>query len=295
MISVVIPTQDRPEDLLTCVRGLAQQIHGSPEFEVIIVDDHSTRSSKEIVERAAQLQNLPVSYFDNPGKRGAAEARNYGASRAVGEIIAFLDDDSFPAHDWIQNVEKLMAKNGCAAITGRIFPVDKKGLFSRARQMRYEIRQDGALRQRLPVLFLAGGNSAVRRRDFDACGGFDTKFAMMHDRDLALKLSSHGLHCFYENSLVVHHRHYKGFVTLLRQSFLSAYYRMLLERKYTDIRPWSFAGYVQSNYEIVCYALRSRTLFLPALGAIITEFIHTLGYCFFWVRLALRIRSESHI
>ena len=62
--------------------------------EIIIVDDHSTDNSQEILTRLQKQNPEKTKIFKNPGK-GGNNARNYGFSKSTGEYIQWLDADDF--------------------------------------------------------------------------------------------------------------------------------------------------------------------------------------------------------
>ncbi|MFJ5546749.1 glycosyltransferase family 2 protein [Streptomyces sp. NPDC093225] len=88
MISVIIPTRDRPGPLHRALRSLARQSYR--DFEVIVVRDGGT----PVDQVSAGWQNeLPIALLDTGRPRGVSYARNLALAHASGENIAFLDDD----------------------------------------------------------------------------------------------------------------------------------------------------------------------------------------------------------
>jgi GT2 family glycosyltransferase len=90
LVSVVLPTHDRPGTLPVAVRSVLKQTHG--RLELIVVDDGSERPAASLL--GSDLMDdgrLRVLRVDSAG--GAARARNLGLARAQGEFVAFLDDD----------------------------------------------------------------------------------------------------------------------------------------------------------------------------------------------------------
>jgi glycosyltransferase involved in cell wall biosynthesis len=84
VLSIVIPTRDRPQLLQRAVRSaLAQTIEAC---EVIVVDDGSATSIVLPEDGRLRLIRLPAS-------RGSSAARNAGLRAARGTFVAFLDDD----------------------------------------------------------------------------------------------------------------------------------------------------------------------------------------------------------
>ena len=84
VISVVVPTRDRPEALARCLAALAWQ---RAQLEIIVVDDGDAGGA-----------GAPGARVDRaPAARGPAAARNLGARAARGDVVCFTDDDCAPA------------------------------------------------------------------------------------------------------------------------------------------------------------------------------------------------------
>lgn len=91
LVSVVIPTYDRQEFLPTAINSVLNQNY--EPIELIIVDDHSPESPREIVEKVPESQLADVKFIKHETNRGVSAARNTGIKYASGQLIAFLDDD----------------------------------------------------------------------------------------------------------------------------------------------------------------------------------------------------------
>src|SRR5947207_1458623 len=86
-ISVVIPYYNREHFIDETIQSvLAQTLK---PLEIIIVNDCSRESSRRYLDRYADVCNI----IDLPVNVGLAGARNAGIDAALGEFIAFLDDD----------------------------------------------------------------------------------------------------------------------------------------------------------------------------------------------------------
>ncbi|MGK8488024.1 glycosyltransferase family 2 protein [Nocardia asiatica] len=95
MISVVIPTLNRPELLRQALQSVRRQTYR--DVEVIVVNDGGV-SAADVVEQ--WKHDLAVELVELPHRSGCSRARNVGIERASGEYIAFLDDDDIflPQH-----------------------------------------------------------------------------------------------------------------------------------------------------------------------------------------------------
>lgn len=88
LISVVIPTYNRPEFLEGAIETATEQTYGN--IEVIVVDDGSEEDyAADIVRRHGDCVDL----VEHESNKGLSAARNTGIKSASGEYIAFLDDD----------------------------------------------------------------------------------------------------------------------------------------------------------------------------------------------------------
>lgn len=86
-VSVVIPTYNSSQWLSQAIDSVLAQ--GDCETEIIIVDDGSTDSSREIAASYNAVRLLEQSH------QGANHARNFGLHNCTGEFVKFLDSDDF--------------------------------------------------------------------------------------------------------------------------------------------------------------------------------------------------------
>lgn len=94
LVSVVIPTHDRPRMLALTLRCALWQ--GGVDIEVIIVDDGSRLDVRQVVDAVGDGR---VRLLRHERPLGVSAARNRGSAEAEGTWIAFLDDDDLWAPD----------------------------------------------------------------------------------------------------------------------------------------------------------------------------------------------------
>ena len=89
MISVIVPVYNVEEYLEECLESIRHQSY--TDIEVILVNDGSTDSSKEICERFCQADSRFK--LINQENQGQSVARNRGVKESVGQFIMFVDSD----------------------------------------------------------------------------------------------------------------------------------------------------------------------------------------------------------
>ena len=72
------------------------------DFEVIIVEDGSTKTCKDVCEKYASILDLHYYFKENSGP---GQSRNYGAERSKGEYLLILDSDVVLPDRYIENLE----------------------------------------------------------------------------------------------------------------------------------------------------------------------------------------------
>ncbi len=102
LVSIIIPVYNVEGFLERCLESVKNQTY--KDTEVIIVNDGSTDSSPEIINRyVAENPNFKGFTIENSGLGGA---RNYGFSKATGDYVVFLDSDDYIANDCIEKFAK---------------------------------------------------------------------------------------------------------------------------------------------------------------------------------------------
>lgn len=104
LISVIIPTKNRPEFLKVSLQIFRQF---SKEFEVIIIDNRSSAKISKLNKKYCEmLDNCKYKFVDDFCE--VSESRNYGFSISTGDYIWFLDDDDLPPRKTIIDLLKII-------------------------------------------------------------------------------------------------------------------------------------------------------------------------------------------
>jgi glycosyltransferase involved in cell wall biosynthesis len=210
LVSVVVPTRDRPAALARCATALAAQ--DAAELDVVVVDD----GSRDRAAVAAALEPLPSARLVRSPGRGPATARNLGAEAARGRVVCFTDDDCEPRPDWARVLARAAADGPGGVAAGRTVSPPGAGAAVVASQaitshlQLASLRADGSLGF-APTSNLACTPAVLGSLPFDL--GFPD--AAGEDRDWWARALADGVVATYEpGALVVHRQHLdlRGFV-----------------------------------------------------------------------------------
>src|SRR4051812_27727014 len=98
-VSIIIATHNRCKQLDRCLAAV-QGISSGREWELVVVDNGSTDATPSVVQEFAAIAHMPVKYVFEP-RPGLGNAHNAGIRVAQGQILAFTDDDCYPAADFV--------------------------------------------------------------------------------------------------------------------------------------------------------------------------------------------------
>ena len=90
LISVIIPYFKKKEFIYDTLESIINQSYSN--IEIIIIDDELSSESKEILNKASNLDKR-IKLIFNDKNIGAGQARNKGIEYSKGDYIAFCDSD----------------------------------------------------------------------------------------------------------------------------------------------------------------------------------------------------------
>lgn len=181
MISVVIPTCDRPIEFLTDAinSALAQSLKPG---QIIVVDNGNGQVNAGALPQDVVLYRLPA-------RIGPSRARNFGAAMAGGEFVAFLDDDDYWDPAFLEKAMSTLQSRKVECVYGRI------DILRRGIQQRHSLPTDdevstSVLLRRNPGL--GGINFLIRKEAYWRAGGFDERLLVSEDRSFAIEVLKTG-------------------------------------------------------------------------------------------------------
>ena len=240
-VSVIIPLHRYTDVARRCVETAVAL--GGDVHEVLVVSDREIEGLPDGVRALTTGSDVDTS---------PAQKRDFALTHARGEICAFIDDDAWPADDWLTRaLERFDSDPAIAAIGGPGVTPPDSSFAARAGGAFYETPLgSGSLRNR----FIAGGeavetddwpafNFFVRREALSSIGGWASKFYGGEDTKLCLTLVDAGYRIVADPNVVVFHARRPIFGPHMRQVHNVGRHRGWFVRTYprTSARPVYFA------------------------------------------------------
>lgn len=184
-VSVIVPAFNAARTIGACLEAIRASV--DEQTEILVVDDGSADETPELARRAGAA-------VCQQSRQGPAAARNCGAAAAGGDILVFVDSDVIIHADAIgRMVAALDSDPRLTAVFGSYDSSPRvDGPVARYRNLLHAYtHQTGARR----TFTFWAGLGAVRRKDFEAIGGFNSRrfeTASIEDIEFGARLISGG-------------------------------------------------------------------------------------------------------
>jgi GT2 family glycosyltransferase len=280
--SIVIPTYGRSAQLIKCLESLAALEYPRESFEVLVVNDGGEFSQEALGDGFRDRLDLTLL---NQSHAGPATARNFGASKAKGEYLAFTDDDCLPYPNWLQTLAARFQKVPGCIIGGRTVNGSFKNLYSSASQLLIDYLYSYYNSRNGHAHFITSNNLAIPLNVFFEQGGFDQTFpiAAAEDRELCDRLSHNGYPIHFAPEVLVCHEHVLSLRSFWRQHFnygagAHRFHAIRAERKEEPVKVEPFQFYI----DLVSFPFTAKTPRKFSIAALlfISQVANAMGY--FW-------------
>lgn len=200
LVSVVVTTLNNEATLERCLISISNQSYKN--FEIIVVDRHSTDKTKEIAKKYTSL------VFDKEPERSAQ--RNFGVNKSRGEFILIIDSDMELTSDVISDC---LSKTKSVEVGGVVIPEESvgTGFWSKCKSLERSYYQG--------VDWMEAARF-YRKKLYDKVGGFDENLISGEDWDLSQRIRQ--VSKLARASSLIYHD--EGRITLLRLVQKKFYY-----------------------------------------------------------------------
>ena len=210
-VSIIILTYNSSGFISNLIKSL---ISLKEDIEILVVDNDS---SDETVEIAKKIEEVRV--YETGKNLGFAKGINFGADKANGKYLLFINPDSVFENGAISDMTKILEeKEKTGIVGGKLIDKDENSeksagkFFGVFETLLLVLGLDEALGVRFSpnklsqVDFVSGGFMMVRRNLFEKLNGFDEKlFMYVEDMELSYRAKKLGYDTYFTPDTVISH------------------------------------------------------------------------------------------
>jgi GT2 family glycosyltransferase len=265
-ISFIIPIYNRPDEAKELMESFVC-LNGDSNFEIVIVEDGSTITSKDVINDFKDRLNISYFFKENTGP---GDSRNYGMRQAKGSYFIILDSDVVLPQEYLTTVLEILNTNYVDCFGG---PDAAHSSFSNIQK---------AINFAMTSFISTGGirgknnsvntfeprsfNMGISKSAFLATGGFG-RIHPGEDPDLSIRLTKIGFKTVLISDAYVYHK---------RRISWSKFYNQVY--KFGSVRPILNQWHPET---------KKITYWLPTL--FVLGFIMAIALCFFKVLLPIKL------
>ncbi len=220
-ISIVIANKDHAVDLKRCISSIYEK-STYDNWEIIVVENNSVEDDiwayykeltgtdvKEAKEAVSKDGKVRIVTYETNGSFNYSAVNNFGASKATGEYILLLNNDTeVITVNWLEELLMYAQREDVGAVGGKLYYPDKTiqhaGVVlalgahrtaghSHYKQSKANLGYMGRLCYAQNVSAVTGACLLVKKALFDEVGGLEESFAIsLNDVDFCLKLRKAG-------------------------------------------------------------------------------------------------------
>ena len=208
LISIVVPFKNTSLFIAECLQSIIDQTYAN--WELRIVDDHSTDESYTIVDTFARNDNR-IHLYKNTGV-GIIDALKLAYSKSKGTFITRMDSDDVMTKDKLHTMHADLVTNGKGHLAlGLVNYFSEEGInagFSKYEDWLNTLTQNGSNYSEIyKECVIASPCWMLHRDDFEKSGAFNSDM-YPEDYDLVFRFYKHKIKCIPSSKLLHHWRDY---------------------------------------------------------------------------------------
>ena len=266
--SIIIPVYNRPKEIEELLTSIVQQDF-KDNFEVLLIEDGSTNSSKLIAETFQKKLDLKYFFKENSG---AGLSRNFGMQKATGNYFIILDSDVLLPKNYLQKVKNGLTESFSDAFGGpdkahqSFTPLQKAINYSMT-----SVLTTGGIRgnkKAASTFQLRSFNMGLSKQAFETTKGFSSQ-KIGEDIDLTFRLWQNSFKTQLLDKAFVYHKRRTSLSQFFKQTFAFGSQRPKLNKKYPKTAKLTYwfptlfsVGFV---FSLVCLLAGLPYLILPFL------------------------------
>ena len=253
LVSVIIPTYKRPDKLRVAIDSVLHQSY--PCIEVIVVDDNNPETEERRITEGiltAYAGEPRVRYVQHECNKNGSAARNTGVKNALGDWIAFLDDDDeYLPYKIESQINALKGRSEEWACCYSKYATRKPGEkpFASSEHREGNLYLEALMRE---FHIASGSNLLIKKDAFEAIKGFDESFIRNQDIEFLTRLlqkykiaysdycglivNVHTNHGFFDEQKIIDQyvERFQPYVSLLSDQEHAMFYRKINQQRFFD-------------------------------------------------------------
>lgn len=266
--SVIIPLYNKEEYVFHCLKSVLNQ--SFEDYEIVIVNDGSTDQSVSIVE-SFNSDKIKLFHQQNAG---VGKTRNYAATQAKGEYLAFLDADDLWKPQHLESLKNSIDIFPDAGLYGNNYEIRYHSNFTSPAKINFQLKNQPFI---IPDFFKASLNdtviwtsaAAISKEKFMAFGQFNNKYTTGQDLDLWIRIALKDTIVFNPKITMTYNKGISN--SLSKSEFNDVRYRLFNSftdfenknnslKKYLDIKRYGLALRTKINGETKIYKNTLKTI-----------------------------------
>ena len=218
MLSLIVCTYNRDKYLYGALKCIAENGYPEADYEIVLVNNMSTDNTEAECQRfSSDYPMVDFRYFVETDQ-GLSFARNRGIKESRGDVLVFLDDDSYIQPGYLSHLQRQLSEHPEAdAFGGKIDPIFESGEAPKwLSKWNYSWVSAIDLGDKVcrfeGKTFPIGANMGMKKSLLDMVGVFNTQLGRSkknlmggEEKDLFERIRHQGGHIYYFPDVVVHH------------------------------------------------------------------------------------------
>ena len=173
-ISVIIAIRNESRTILSCLESLEKQSFDNANFEIILINDHSTDNTLDIINSFIDSTHINIKVYNLTDATSKKEALKYGVEKAKHSIISTTDGDCVLPKNWLSQTSGAFVNDIDMLLGPVVFNADKGFLyqFQTLDMLAIQGIEFGTLYYRKPILN-NGANLSYKKEVYKEKKGYD--------------------------------------------------------------------------------------------------------------------------
>ncbi len=172
-ISIIVAARNEADHIDSLLQRLLSQQYPEELYEILVVNDHSTDTTLEILGRYQDHQKIKIINLP-PEQSGKKNALSLGIQKATGSLISTIDADCLPTQKWLKSIAASYEEGKYKMIAGPVAVHSPRGWlasFQALELLSLVSSGGGSIGIKKPIM-CNGANLCYEKDAFFEVGGF---------------------------------------------------------------------------------------------------------------------------